>query len=307
MNWTTYIGGGDAGFIRDLDIGADGAIHIGYTNANVNVAAQPVTSDAMSLVQASNIYAQLSNDGGTLLYGTYMGGASTGVPSVIVDSQGDVNIHFSVGASNSLVTTGGALQATVAGADDLYVVKLDGSTNARTIKSATFIGGSGNEGSETHQLAIDAHGNFYVSTSFTTSTDLILNPSSFQDTIRGQSDAYLAVISADGTTLLGSTYFGGSGTDNVQGIVVTDKAVYVSGSTSSTDPQLPILPLSVTMAEGGRLPGSIQPGFFNPAICYIYRRKRSGREPRNRCIGQRRYHFRRSDHLHELRSVERGG
>ena len=110
MNWTTYIGGGDAGFIRDLDIGADGAIHIGYTNANVNVAAQPVTSDAMSLVQASNIYAQLSNDGGTLLYGTYMGGASTGVPSVIVDSQGDVNIHFSVGASNSLVTTGGALQ-----------------------------------------------------------------------------------------------------------------------------------------------------------------------------------------------------
>ncbi len=235
LDWSTYIGGEAGEIVRNLDVGPDGVIHLAMTYflSDIN---QPITDDAMQPNMQSivdNIYAQLSNDGAELLYGTFVGG------------NGDVSMIMRTDAVDA-PTTAGAFRSTLHGLHDFYLVKFDGATDGRTIKSATYFGTEAADYTETHQLAIDDNGNFIVAVE---TTDLVLPGSStgFQSVYAdGGSDGFISVISADATTVIGSTYFGGSGRDNIEGVYVTDNGIFVSGTTSSSD-----LPVTDTSQFGG--------------------------------------------------------
>ena len=104
---------------------------------------------------------------------------------------------------------------------------------------ATFLGGTGNEGGL--GIALDAAGNAYV-TGETLSTDFPTTLAA-EDTSCGSdgtcnaiSDAFVSKISADGTTLLYSTYLGGEKEDIARGIAVDSEGnAYVAGETWSSD------------------------------------------------------------------------
>ena len=251
LDWSTYLGGASGEFIRDIDVSPDGTIHVAQTFVKTE-AGQHITADAMQpgfSGTVSDIYAQLSNDGSTLLYGTYIGGPTQNVsspnPSIIVDGNGDINIVMQTDADGA-PTTAGAYSSQLIGTDDLYLVKLDGSDGGRSIKAATYFGTSGSEILETHDLAVDAEGNFIV-IGETTGSDLETNSQSFQQNdAGGTTDGFVAKISSDGTQVLAATYFGGNGRDNLEGIVLKDDGIYVTGKTSSTD-----LPVTDTSTFGG--------------------------------------------------------
>jgi hypothetical protein len=106
---------------------------------------------------------------------------------------------------------------------------------------STYLGGSGNDslvgdwyGVGNQTIAVDQRGDVYVA-GFTRSLDFpTVNP--LQPSNHGGQDALVAKLSADGSSLLFSTYLGGSGDENLLGMTV-DLAgnIYVAGWTSSSD------------------------------------------------------------------------
>ena len=83
---------------------------------------------------------------------------------------------------------------------------------------------------------MDSSGNAYV-TGYTDSTDFpTANPLQANVTGIGSVDAFVAKLNAAGSALVYSTYLGGSGDDDGNGIAVDSSGnAYVTGNTYSTD------------------------------------------------------------------------
>ena len=85
-----------------------------------------------------------------------------------------------------------------------------------------------------NHIAVDSSGNAYV-TGGTGSTDFpTVNP--IQPTLAGEEDAFVTEVNATGTSLIFSTFLGGSGNEIGTGIAVDPSGnAYVAGQTNSTN------------------------------------------------------------------------
>ena len=114
---------------------------------------------------------------------------------------------------------------------DAFVTKFNPSGSA--LVYSTYLGGS--DGEDVYAIAVDSSGNAYVagdtwSTNFPTQ-----NP--YQGTnAGGYSDAFVTKFNSSGSTLVYSTYLGGSDGDEAYAIAVDSSGnTYVAGLTYSTD------------------------------------------------------------------------
>jgi len=101
-----------------------------------------------------------------------------------------------------------------------------------TLLFSTYLGGSGVDSGR--GIAVDGTGNVYV-TGYTGSGNFpTQNP--YQGMIASNDDVFITKLSSSGTTLIYSTYFGGSGYDRGSRIAVDhDGKAYITGHTSSSD------------------------------------------------------------------------
>jgi hypothetical protein len=172
-------------------------------------------------------------------YATFLSG-STGATfgnGIAVDLTGDAIIVGSTSATDFPVTSGAfqSVNQDPSGASG-YIAKLNG--NGTALLFATYLGGTGKtgEGDVTDAVAVDASGDVYVvgvthSVDFpTTSSGLqIINKNNF-------SSGYLSKLDPTGSTLLYSTYLGGSVGDASYAVALDRNAnAYVTGFTSSND------------------------------------------------------------------------
>ena len=96
----------------------------------------------------------------------------------------------------------------------------------------TYLGGSGNDSGLS--VAIDSGGAAYLTGSTASANFTVNNP--VQGANRGNSDVFVTKINSSGSALVYSTYLGGSGFDQGQGIAVDQAGnAYLTGVTSSTD------------------------------------------------------------------------
>ena len=117
---------------------------------------------------------------------------------------------------------------------------------------SSFLGGSGQESAT--DVVVDPDGNIYI-TGMTASADFPVQ-GGVQGALSGSTDAFVTKVAADGTSLLFSTYLGGSDRENVDGsgnatggiAIDTDRNVYVAGVTLS--PDFPLVN-PVQLANGG--------------------------------------------------------
>jgi len=177
--------------------------------------------------------AELSADGSTLLYSTYLGGsANDSGNGIAVDSVGAVYVTGGTRSDTDFPITAGAYQRFSNGQLDAFVTKIDPTQVGLASRIySTFLGGTGNDRGTA--IAVDAFGNAYV-TGRTDSTDFPTNPP--QSSYNGAVDAFVTELSADGSALNYSIYLGGSGLDVGNGIVVDSAGnAYVTGETGSPD------------------------------------------------------------------------
>lgn len=180
--------------------------------------------------------------GSSFIYSTYIGGSGddAGLAPAIT-RRGEVILGGNTASTDYPLVN--ALQSTMAGVRDLIITKLD---RRGQIVFSTYLGGSANENA--FGLAADPHGNVYFS-GFTASPNFPLS-NALQSDINGPIDAIFGKISATGDALIFSTYFGGSGEDRGDYVVIDSVGgVYFSGWTSSAD--FPATPGAFQTSFGG--------------------------------------------------------
>ncbi len=161
-------------------------------------------------------------------YSTFLGGtASEGANAIAVDGSGNAYVTGETGSIN-FPTTAGAYQ-TASG--DIFVTELN--ANGSALVYSTFLGGIG--GNEAFGIAVDGLGNAYVTGQ--TSGSFPTTSGAYQTIFgAGTYDAFVTKLNPSGNTLLYSTYLGGSGWDQGDGIAVDSSgSAYVTGYTYSTD------------------------------------------------------------------------
>ena len=148
--------------------------------------------------------------------------------AIAVDRHGDSYVVGFTGATN-FPTTPGAYQQWDPPGEDAFVVKLD---RAGGVVYATYLGGAGSEAAL--GVAVDHRGRAYVAGT-TTSPDFPIKNAA-QAGYGGAGDGFVAMVNADWSDIIYSTYLGGSDADSAADLVV-DLAgrAYVGGVTSSPD------------------------------------------------------------------------
>uniref|UniRef100_UPI0025CC7CB7 DUF7948 domain-containing protein n=1 Tax=uncultured Lamprocystis sp. TaxID=543132 RepID=UPI0025CC7CB7 len=165
-----------------------------------------------------------------LVYSSYLGGAGYDhSDDIAVDASGYAYVTGTTESTD--FPTRDALQPDYGGDLDAFVAKL--SADGATLVYATYLGGSNTDYST--GIAVDGAGNAYV-TGSTSSTDFPTRQALQSDFGGGLYDAFVAKLSADGATLVYSTYLGGSELDYGNSIAVDGAGnAYLTGVTESTD------------------------------------------------------------------------
>jgi gliding motility-associated-like protein len=151
---------------------------------------------------------------------------------VILDGSNNIYIASCSRSKDDFPVTPGAFQTTFGGGtQDGVLVKL--SPDCKSLLFASFLGGSGEDACFVLKIN-PTNGDIYVAGA-TTSTDLkgdktgVIQPAN----AGGICDAYISVISNDGSTIKKTTYLGTSGFDAIYGIEFDKKGFpYVMGSTT---------------------------------------------------------------------------
>ncbi len=267
--YSTYLGGSSDEISRAIAV--DGTFNA-YVTGRTSSLNFPTTPGALRTTYAGGDFdvfvTKLSADGSTLVYSTFLGGGGADDGhGIAVDNSGNAYLTGMTTSSNfptvNPLPTGGTLR----GFSDAFVAKLN-SAGSMLVYS-TYLGGSLTENdpeSGIGAIAVDkVTGNAYV-TGFTIGSDFPTTPSAFQLTPGGSFDAFVAKLSAAGSSLDYSTFFGGMFFDDGHGIAVDGSGnVYITGFTLSSN--LPTSPGVFRPAKIGSFDSS--DGYvakFNPAL-----------------------------------------
>jgi hypothetical protein len=239
--FSTYFGGSNLDQVRDAFIDGEGNIYI------IGRTSSPDITTTAGAFQRN--YGGGSQDGflakfsptGQLLFSTYLGGSSQDNGySIFVDAAGFIYIGGRTSSPN-FPATPGAFQTTYGGGTsgtpffggDMFVAKMR--PDASGIVWATYIGGAGDDVMR-GRIAVDSAGNVYGQGRTESQNFPLMNP--VQNTLRGSTDSAFIKLSADGTRLIYSTYFGGLETtfENGQGGVALNAAgdAYFCGYTTAS-------------------------------------------------------------------------
>jgi len=166
-----------------------------------------------------------------LAYSSFLGGGGDDRGSgIAVDPA--TNAYVTGRTQGGLPTTAGAFDTSVNGSLDVFVTKFNPAGSAPLLYS-TYLGGSGND--QGRSIALDAAGDAYV-TGRTGSTNFPTTPGSADTSFNGVNDAFVTKFNPAATSLLYSTYLGGTSDDQGFGLALdASGAAYATGFTASSD------------------------------------------------------------------------
>lgn len=170
-----------------------------------------------------------------LTYSTFLGGTGDDVGfALAVDAQGNAYVA-GITSSADFPTVGPASFGVAPSArDTAFITKLN-STGTALVYS-TYLGGTQEDSA--YAIALDSNNNAYV-TGFTSSPDFPVTSNAFQSNLASgaQDNVFITKLSADGQSLLYSSYLGGGGQDVGIGIALdSNQNAYITGETTSGSP-----------------------------------------------------------------------
>jgi photosystem II stability/assembly factor-like uncharacterized protein len=249
--FSTYLGGEDGDENTGIALDASGNAYVtGYTESpihyiNADPGAPFPTVNAYQPVLAGAIDAFLTKftPTGAVVFSTYLGGDSLdGAFDVAVDDQGSAYLAGYTDSSDYPVQN--ALQSTHRGEGDLFITKFNPAGTA--LSYSTYLGGSSEDAAM--GLTLDVSKNIYL-TGYTYSADYpTQNP--LYPAKSGGADAFVTKLNAAGSSLVYSTYVGGSGSEQGSDIALGAAAEpYITGYSGSSN--FPVVnPIQGTNAGG---------------------------------------------------------
>lgn len=228
--FSTFLGG--SGFedcYTGLAVDAAGSVYVSGCTTSADFPVLNAYDNTMDGLQDGYVTKYRSN--GQRVYSTYLGGSGDGEAVYEIAPLANGALILSGTTFSTDFPTVNALQSTNAGAYDGIVARL--SPSGRELEFSTYFGGTGDD--LLGRVAVDAAGAIYVG-AVTTSTDFpTVRP--FQTSHGGgSSDGAVMKLTANGQSVVFSSFLGGSGADGVFGISVDGRgAVLVTGDTTSTD------------------------------------------------------------------------
>ncbi|MGA3099117.1 MAG: SBBP repeat-containing protein, partial [Bryobacteraceae bacterium] len=233
LAYCTYLGGEGDDRAFGIAVDASGTVYLtGWTSStDFPTAGNPYQGSLAGGLDA--FFAKLSASGESLVYSTFLGGASSDQGrGIALDASGNAFIAGQT-ASSSFPTLH-PLQSGLKGPQDAFVAEFDGSG---ALLFSTYLGGSGTDTAAA--IAVGGDGSLYL----TGSTDSLDFPTlnALQPANAGYQDAFVTKLSFGGAAIVFSTYLGGSGgavdyPESGLGIDVDAAGnAYVVGVTSSSD------------------------------------------------------------------------
>jgi hypothetical protein len=236
--YSTYLGGSGGenfGALPNGNIAVDstGSAYVtGYTQSTNFPTVTPFQPSNGGIVNA--FVTKLNPEGTAFVYSTYLGGKNQDMGGgIAIDSSGNAYVTGQT-TSNNFPTTPGAFQFSKqsAGADSAaFVTKLN-STGSALLYSTYLSGSSSDSGAG---IAVDSSGRASI-TGQAFSTNFPATPGAPQPTLGGAPDAFVTTLAADGSSLVFSTYLGGSAIDMGLGIALDPSGnIYITGTTLSSN------------------------------------------------------------------------
>ncbi len=253
LSYASFLGGSGADTAFAVALDPQHNFYVSGETASSNLPISAGVQDAFGGATDAFVL-KLKADGSGLAYSTFLGGNLTDASQALaVDSLGNVYV---TGFTSSLnFPTKNALQPALAGGQDIFITKLG--PDGASLVFSTYLGGTGLD--TIAAIALDSSNNVVLAGT-TKSTDFpVVN--ALEPTLTGtagNSDAFVAKLKADGSGLVFSTYFGGTGVDGATGVAVSSTGnIWVSGGTGSTD--LPVVN-ALQPAFGGGGVTNVSPG-----------------------------------------------
>ncbi len=235
---STFVGGsGDEGYKWpriDLAITAAGEVVVGGITHSVDF---PVTSQAYDrefnggTESGDAFVVVLDNSLSRLKASTYLGGSQNEWRVAVHAIEGGVLVCGET-ESSDFPTTENAYDRTLNVVKDVFVARFD--EKLTTLEASTLFGGSKLD--EALDVALAASGEVFI-TGYTESEDLPVTAGSYSQAWGGgKREGYAAKFDAELSTLVSSTFFGGSAVDFPRGLALDDEGiVYLTGNTTSRD------------------------------------------------------------------------
>lgn len=243
--YATYIGGSKTEMQKDIKVDSQGNVYLtGFGNSPD----LPVTDNAFQkeLPGAQAAFLLVLNPEGTdLVYSSYLGGNVVDRAwALVIDDNGSAYLQ---GITNSMdfPVTPDAYQKSKDGVNwsvgdpddityqdsfDLFLAKFN--INTGILEYATYFGAKGSD-STYGGLAVDANDVMYF-TGSTTSIDFPVTDNAFRGERDAGADSFLAALDIKNGKLLFSTYIGGNGTEEDDGLFLDNNGfLYFIGDTLS--------------------------------------------------------------------------
>lgn len=240
MIYATYLGGPSG--IRDTFIDPEGFV---YAVGDGNSPGFPSTPGAFKVVSTGNsegFVTKLYPDGSNLVYSTFLGGSvDEQVLGIAVDDSGLAYVGGWT-SSSDFPTTPGVYQPSNRPTSSLYdafITKLN--ADGTGLVYSTYLGGFGS-GDQIWDLTIDSTGQTYV-VGMSSGIGFPTTPGAYDTVSTEGYEGFVAKLSSNASTLIFSTFLGGSGAEcaqygekkNCSIFIDTSRNVYIVGNTWSSD------------------------------------------------------------------------
>ena len=226
--YSSFLGGSSFDVVDEIAVNTSGELYaLGSTGSTDFPLLNPIQSTRSGY---SDLFVtKVSASGSNLVYSTLLGGSGDDESrDIAIDNTGCIYV---TGTTNGVdFPTVNAFQPTLAGTNDGFVAKI--ASDGLSLVYSTYLGGT--EFDMLCDIKVDNTGAAYV-TGFSGSSNYPTTPGAYQPTLIGGDAAVITKLSPSGSSLVFSTFLGGSNGAAGNALALDNGSVYIAGRTSSGD------------------------------------------------------------------------
>jgi len=233
--YCSYYGGAAQENLGGMTIDSNGLIYIAGSTTSTDLL-MPATAFKGTNAGTTDgflaVFAPAFSGTDGILYATYLGG--TGIDEILALTVFGGKIYVTGDTISNDFPVVNAFRPARAALRDLFVSEIDPTlTGTASLVASTYFGGSGSDYGRA--IAVDAPGHVFVAGQ-TYSADYAMSPAPLLGAYAGGGDGFLTEFFLTSASGGYSSYFGGSGIDDIRKIVIDPAGrVALTGYTSSAD------------------------------------------------------------------------